>query len=194
MFCLYLWYQSPGLINPCSISCDWPESKFPGVSLWCYLGRSQEYMIPLVITLANSSQLFLCCKGADSFLCKMSWCKLHQIVLIKTLLMIICRLFCFLAHLHSTSSWTSSVKAALEMYILTSVESMSQLSILHSICADIKGISFLLASAHILLWQLFFLIRTEKWDSFILWLIFPSLSKLFPHTVPELWSWYFSAY
>lgn len=77
--------------------------------------------------------------------------------------MMICRLFCFLAHLLSSSSWTFSVKAALEMYILTSVDGMSQLSILHSICADIKGISFLLANAPILLWHLFFLIKTKKW-------------------------------
>ena len=49
----------------------------------------------------------------------------------------------------------SSVKASLEMYTLTSGESMSQLCILHSTCADIKGISFVIANTHILLWQLF---------------------------------------
>lgn len=49
----------------------------------------------------------------------------------------------------------SSVKASLEMYILMSAESIFQLCILHSTCADNQG-NFLCDSKYIfLLWQLF---------------------------------------
>lgn len=58
MSCHYLWYQSSGLISPCGISCDRTGPKFSEVSLRCYLGRSKEYLLPQIITLASPRQLF----------------------------------------------------------------------------------------------------------------------------------------
>lgn len=77
-----------------------------------------------------------------------------MIVSLKTLLKVIYGLFYSSFALYFKLNLFSSVKA-LEIHILTSVESMSQLCILHSTCADIKGISFVIANRHILLWQLF---------------------------------------
>jgi len=109
-------------------------------------------MVPLVITLASAGQLLLCCKAAESFLCKISWvdCTTEdtcggnlQAVLFYSSFALYFKLNLF-----------SSVRASWEMDTLTSVESMSQLCILHSTCADIKGISFVIANTHISLWQL----------------------------------------
>lgn len=139
-------------------------------------------MLPLIITLASTSQFFLCCKGAESFLCKMSWvdCTIEdtsdgnlQAVLFYSSFALYFKLNLF-----------SSVKASLEMYILTSVESMSQLCILHSTHADIKGISFVIANTHILLWQLFIFdkrLRSETLFHFVVNLSI-TFKDFSPHT------------
>lgn len=59
-------------------------TTFPEVSLRCYSGRSNEFMIAPMVTLATQSQLFLCCK-AERFA---RWVAL--ILPKKALLMVIC--------------------------------------------------------------------------------------------------------